>query len=112
MRLFLGRFYVALNEAASDHETGIAICVAAHLALWAEAERRAWGVAAHGLSFGITHDEAMTAMAFSGRVARVDPAGDDPAVPCFIFGEVEDPPLHPESSLRVPPCGYTCPFQA
>ena len=50
-------------------------------------------------------------MAFSGRVARVDPAGDDPSVPRFIFGEVEDPPLHPEGSLRVPPAAILALFR-
>src|SRR5450759_1364593 len=44
----------------------------------------------------------MTAMAYYGRVARVEATGDEPSVPRNIFGEVEDPPLHPESSLSVP----------
>ena len=40
-------------------------------------------------------------MAFSGRIAWIDPAGDDPLVPCLILRIPEDAPLHPERALRV-----------
>src|SRR6266568_2608306 len=39
----------------------------------------------------------------SGRIARVHPAGNHPQVPCLVFGEVEDPALHPEGTLALPP---------
>src|SRR5437667_1259542 len=111
MRLFFGRFYVAPGEAASYHETGIAICIPTHVAGGAETERCARGIAALGLCFCVTHYACMTAMAFSGCVARVDSGGDDPSVPRFIFGVVEDPALHPERSLRVPPAAILALFR-
>ena len=95
MRLFFECFLVARKKALSDDETGIAICIAPQMALLAKAERRPSSIAAHGLSLGIPHDESMAAMAFSGRVARIDPAGDHPQVPSLIFGVGEDSPLHP-----------------
>ena len=101
MRLFLGTFCVAVYDPLSDHQRGIAVCIAAHGALGAEAERRAWSIAANVLSLCVTYNEGMTAVALSGCIAWVDSAGHDPSVPRFIFGVGEDPPLHPESSLRV-----------
>lgn len=40
-------------------------------------------------------------MAFSGRIAWIDPARHDPLVPCLILRILEDAPLHPECALRV-----------
>src|SRR5260221_808559 len=86
-RLFFGGFCVALNQALTDDQTGIAIGMAAHLARLAEHQRCTGSIAFHGLSCVVANDRGMTAMAFSGRVVRVDPAGDDSSVPRFIFGE-------------------------
>src|SRR5436305_4507847 len=111
MRLFFGRFCVAPGEALTDHKRGIAICVSTHMARGAEAKRRARGVAANVLPLGVTHYACMTAMAFSRRVARVDPAGENPSVPRLVFGVGEDPPLHPEGSLRVSPAAILALFR-
>jgi hypothetical protein len=110
MRLFLVRFCVSLDEAMSDNETSIAVGIAPHFAIRAEAERCARSVAANVLPLGVTHYAGMTAMAFPGCVARVDPARDDPLVPRLIFGVVEDPPLHPERSFHVAPAAILALF--
>src|SRR5258708_1906859 len=47
--------------------------------------------------------QAVTTSTFPPSVAWIDPAGDDPLVPCLIFGVLEDAPLHPEGSLAVSP---------
>ena len=103
MRLFLERFLAADNEPLPNDETGISIGISAHLTLLTEAKRCARGKAYDGLPLGIANDQAMAASAFSGRIARVHPAGNHPQVPCLVFGEVEDPPLHPEGTLAIPP---------
>ena len=46
----------------------------------------------------------MTRLALrSARIPGVDPAGDDPLVPRFVFGVGEDPSLHPESAFAISP---------
>src|SRR5947207_11346623 len=95
----------------SDNSGGIGSCVALHVALSAEAERSARGIAAVGLPLGVTHDAGITAMAFSRCVARVDPTGDDPLVPRLVFGVGEDPPLHPECSFAVSPAAILALFR-
>ena len=91
------------DEPLTDHETGIAIGMPSHGALWTENERRAWGIAFDRVPLGIANDRGMAAMTLSGRVARVDPAGDDLLVPRLIFGVLEDAPLHPVGSFAVAP---------
>src|SRR5215813_11272490 len=83
-RLFFERFCVARKQALADTDTGIAIGMSLHLALWAEAEGRTGGVAFSGLALIIANDEGMATMAFSARILWVDPAGDDPLVPRLI----------------------------
>jgi hypothetical protein len=112
LRLSFEWFLVTRQETLADHEAGIAISVASHRTRRAEAERRAWSVALDRLPFGVTYDEGVTAMAFSGRVARVDSAGEDLSVPRFILGVLENPPFHPERSLRVPPAAILALFRA
>ena len=102
-RLFFEWFCVARQEALSDDETGITICISLHPTRLAEREWHPRGVAAHRLPLCIPHDQGMTTVAFSGRVARIDAAGDDPQVPRLIFGIIEDPSLHPELSFAVAP---------
>src|SRR5260370_140337 len=103
MRLFLERFLAADNEPLPNDQTGISIGISAHLTLLTEAKRCARAIAFDGLPLGIANDQAMAASAFSGRIAGVHPAGNHPQVPCLVFGEVEDPPLHPEGTLAIPP---------
>ena len=103
MRLFLERVLAADNEPLPNDQTGISIGISAHLTLLTEAKRCARGIALDGLPLGIANDQAMAASAFSGRIAGVHPASNHPQVPCLVFGEVEDPPLHPEGTLAVPP---------
>ena len=61
------------------------------------------GYSLRRVPLGIANDQAMAASAFSGRIAGVHSAGNNPQVPCLVFGEVEDPPLHPEGTLAIPP---------
>src|SRR5260370_11772884 len=103
MRFFFERFLIAQYKALADHENSIAIGVASHLALGTEAERRAWGIALDGFSFSIANDEAMTASALSGRIARVHPAGEDTHVIRVILRIFENTPLHPKCSFDVSP---------
>ena len=111
-RLFLAWFLRAGNQPLSDDETGIAIGVALHGAVFTEHEGCAWGIALHWLARIVANDEAVAAMALPARIARVDPTGDDLRVPRLIFGIGEDTPFHPESPFAIPPVGYTCPFRA
>jgi len=101
MRLFLLRVFVALNQALADTETGIAVGVPAHLALWAEAERRAGSVARFWLSLVIATDVRVAAVAFSARIPWVDPAGDDPHVPRLVLRVAENAPFHPVGPFRI-----------
>jgi hypothetical protein len=103
LRLFFERILVTLNEALADNETGIAVGIASHGTCRTKAERCAWGVAAHRLPLGVPYDESMATMAFSGGIAWVDTTGQDPLAPRFVFGEGEDPPLHPEGSFDISP---------
>jgi len=75
MRLFFEGVLVARNEALADDKTGIAIRVALHRTHRAEAERRAWCIAFNGLPLSVANEKGMATMAFSGRVAWIDPAG-------------------------------------
>src|SRR5260370_15459411 len=101
MRLFLERFEASDNEPLPNDQTGISIGTSAHLTLLTEAKRRARGIAFDGLPLGIANDQTMATSAFSGRIARVHPAGDDPGVPRLVLGVLEDAPLHPEGSFAV-----------
>src|SRR5438034_2704865 len=95
-RLFLERFLIAGNEPLPNDQTGISIGISAHLTLLAEAKRSARGISLDGLPLSIANDQAMASSTFSGRITRVDAGGQDTQVPRLVFGEVEDPPLHPE----------------
>src|SRR6266851_7800637 len=64
MRLFFERFCVALNQTLTDDQTGIAIGMSSHLALWAEHQGRAGCIAFRGLSRIVANDRSMAAMAF------------------------------------------------
>ena len=102
MRLFLLRVFVALNEPLSDTYAGIAVGVAAILALWADAERSARSIALLGLSRLVANDRRVAAMTFSARIGRVHPARDDAtSIPRLIFAVPEDAPLHPVSPFRI-----------
>ena len=103
MRLFFERFCIALDQATADDQTGIAIGMSSHLALWAEHQGRAGRIACHSLSRRVANDLSVAAMAFSGGIAWVDPTGNDPLVPRLIFGVGEDPALHPECPFRISP---------
>ncbi len=102
-RLFLERVLRAGNEPLPNDQTGISIGISAHLTLLTEAKRRARGISLDGLPLGIANDQAMATSTFSGRMARVDAGSQDTQVPRLVFGEVEDPPLHPEGTLAIPP---------
>jgi hypothetical protein len=83
------------NQPLSNDETGIAIGVALHGAVFTEHEGCAWRIALHWLARIVANDEAVAAMTLPDRIARVDPTGDDLRVPRFIFGIAEDTPFHP-----------------
>src|SRR6266550_1232328 len=95
MRLFLERSLRASNQTVPDDETGIAVRIAAHGACFTEHERRSRGIACYRLSLGVADHQTLATSAFSGRIPGVDPAGDDPLVPRFVFGVVEDASLQP-----------------
>ena len=96
-------FLRAGNEPLSNDETGIAIGVALHGAVFTAHEGCAWGIALHWLARIVAHEEAVAAMTFPARIARVDPTGDDLLVPCLIFGIGEDTPFHQESPFAIAP---------
>jgi hypothetical protein len=92
------------DQALSDTDTGIAVGMIAHLALWAETERGAGGVAFHRVSLRIANDSSVTAMAFSARIARIDTAGDDAAcIPGFVLCVAENAPFHPVGAFGIAP---------
>jgi hypothetical protein len=99
------------NEPLSNDKTGIAICVALHGAVFTEHEGCTWGIALHWLARIVANDEAVAAMTFPARIARVDPTGDDLLVPRLIFCVLEDTPLHPEGSFAVPPVAVRALFR-
>jgi hypothetical protein len=84
----------ALKQALSDPETGIAVGMIAHLALWAQDKRGSYGVPLLRLASMVAHDQAMAAMTFSTRITRIHPARDDSQVPRLIPGIAEDAALH------------------
>jgi len=94
-RLFLERFLRAGNEPLPNDQTSISIGISAHLTLLTEAKRRARGISLDGVPLGIANDQAMATSTFSGRMVRVDAGSQDTQVPRLVFGEIEDPPLHP-----------------
>ena len=89
------------NQPLSNDETGIAIRVALHGAVFTEHEGRASCIAFHWLARMVANDEAVAAMTLLARIARVDPTGDDLLVPRLIFGIGEDASLHPESPFAI-----------
>ena len=99
------------NEPLSNDETGIAIGVALHRAVFTEHEGCAWGIALHWLARIVANDETVAAMTFPARIARVDPTGDDLLVPRLIFCVLEDTPFHPEGSFAVPPVAILALFR-
>jgi hypothetical protein len=103
MRPFLEGFEASDNEPLPNDQTGISIGISAHLTLLTEAKRRARGISLDGVPLGIANDQAMATSTFSGRMVRVDAGSQDTQVPRLVFGEIEDPPLHPEGTLAIPP---------
>jgi hypothetical protein len=103
MRLFLEWSLSAGNQTLPDDQTGIAIRIAAHGACFTEHERRSRGIACYRLSLGVADHQTLATSAFSGRIPGIDPAGDDPLVPRFVFGVGEDASLHPESAFAIAP---------
>lgn len=102
MRLFLLRVFVALNEPLSDTDAGIAVGVAAILAMGADAERSAGSIALLGLSRLVANDMCVAAMTFSACIGRVDPARDDASgIPRLVFAVPEDAALHPVGPFRI-----------
>src|SRR5215469_6035863 len=100
-RLFFEGVCIALKQALSDTEAGVAIGMSAHVALWAVDQARTGSVAFYRALGIIANDLTMTAMAFSTGIARIHASGYDLLVICLIFGEPENPPFHPESSFHI-----------
>ena len=97
MRLFFAWCLRALKQALSDPETGIAVGMIAYLALWTDDQGCAGGIARFWLSLVVANDSGVAAMAFSARIARIHPAGDDAAcMPGFVLCVAENAPFHPE----------------
>lgn len=102
MRLFFEGFSIALKQALTDLETGIAVGVSAHLALWADDQSSAGSIARFWLSLIVANDSGVAAMTVSAAIARIDPAGDDATcIPRLIFAVAENAPFHPVGSLRI-----------
>src|SRR5258706_3299101 len=101
LRLSFEWFLRALKQALSDPETGIAVGMIAHLALWAQDKRGSYGVPLLRLASMVAHDQTMAAMTFSTRITRIHPARDDSQVPRLIPGIAEDAALHPVGPFRV-----------
>ena len=102
MRLFLQRFLIALKQALTDPQAGISIGMIAHLALWAEAERGARGVALFWLALVVANDRSVAAMTLSARIARIHATCDDTGcIPGFVFRVVEDTPFHPVGAFPI-----------
>ena len=102
MRLFLQRFLGALSQALPDSQTGIAVGMVAHLALWAQAKRRAGRVSLNRLALIVANDGRVTAMAFPARIARIDAARDDTTcIPRLVLRVLEDAPFHPVGAFPV-----------
>src|SRR5260370_12549006 len=101
MRLFLLRFLIAPKQALTDPETGIAVGMIAHLALWAGDQRGAWSIAFNRLAGIVTHDQTMAAVTFPAGVARIHTTGDDPLVPRLIPGIPEKAALQPVGAFGV-----------
>jgi hypothetical protein len=78
MRLFLPQFLRARKQALTDPQAGISIGMIAHLALLAEAERGARGVALFWLALVVANESSVAAMTFPARIARIHATGDDP----------------------------------
>ncbi|EFH85528.1 hypothetical protein Krac_6750 [Ktedonobacter racemifer DSM 44963] len=111
MGLFLQRFLVALDQALPDSQTGIAVGMVAHLALWAQAKRRAGRVSLNRLALIVANDGRVTAMALPARIARIDAARDETTcIPRLVLRVLEDAPC--ASSRRVSCCcgAHTCLF--
>ena len=90
------------NEPLPDDETGIAIGVALHGAVFTEHEGCAWGIAFQRLARIVANDGVVAAVAFPACIPGGDPTGDDLLVPRLIFGIGEDASLHPESPFAIP----------
>jgi len=104
MRLFFEAFCIALKQALTDAQAGVSVGMIAHLALWTVDQGSAGGIAFHGLALVVANDLGMTAMAFSARIARVDPTGDDAVfIPGLVFAIAKDPPFHPVGAFRIAP---------
>src|SRR5579859_3743772 len=95
LRLFFERFLRALPQALSDLETGIAVGVTAHLALWAQDQGRTRGITFFKLPLCVADKQPMTAVTLSTGIARVDTAGNDLLLPRLIPGILENTALHP-----------------
>ena len=109
LRLFLWFFLlwcflIASQESLTDLEAGVAVGMAAHLALWTDDQRRTYLIALLGLPLRITNDLRTATGAFPASLLRVDPAGDNPGlVPRLILAVAENAPFHPEGSLLIAP---------
>lgn len=100
-RLFLSDFLSACDEALTDHQTGVAIGIPAHVACLAQHKRRARGIPLGGLPVLVADHEPMTLGTFSTGVAGIDATSDDRLRPCLVFGVPEDASLHPESAFAI-----------
>ena len=56
-----------------------------------------------GCPLGIADQQGMAASAFSTRIPGIDPGRDDPFVPGFVLGVLEDASLHPERPFAIAP---------
>ena len=102
MRLFLQRFEISLDQALPDSQTGIPVGMVAHLAVWAQAKRRAGRVSLNRLALIVANDGRVTAMALPARIARIDAARDETTcMPRFVLRVLEDAPFHPVGAFHV-----------
>src|SRR5690349_845801 len=77
--------------------------MALHPTLGAKDQGSARGIALERLPCGIANEFLATACAFATRVAGVDAGGNDPLIPGFVFGVLENASLHPEGSFAIAP---------
>ena len=81
---------VAGKQTLPNHDAGISIGVAAHLALGTRDEWGSRGIAFGGLSRTVPCDQRRTACTVAAGVARRDTAGHDALIPGFVLGRAED----------------------
>jgi hypothetical protein len=97
LRLFL----VTSDEPLTDDETGIAIRMTPHLAVWTPDQGRTRAIAFFWLPLRIADHRRVATSTFPAGVTRVDPTGDDALIPRFVLGVFEDAALHPVGAFLI-----------